>query len=893
MFRAGVLMTTFVSLSLCASCSDEENGSQSTSSLSFSVSISDDGSGGTGSRSAKSGQNNYYESRHFDNSELWLITSSEEGIDSTLFDSPSKATRATSVSTDNFGSVYSSFGVYAYVYSSSASWESSQSSATTYVSNGEVTKTGTNWAFSPSRFWPGGNYNIRFVAYAPYNAAGFTMTDNTPTVSYTVPASTAEQKDLLLATPDPVSGDYGLESGSMGLNFRHLLTAVKVKLASGMEGTVTNVTLSGVKGSGTYVYDADNGAWTTSGEDCTFSESRSVTASSTSDTEIIGDTDGTTFMMIPQTLGSGAELSVTITAADGTETTLTGSLEGREWLMGYTVTYRISATDFYDEPVFIVTGPGIYSYEGGSNNYTVQSYTKRTSNGNTTIRQTKWTATFVEDDGTTEIENPAWATLASMSGNGVSSETSSESYAATVSAQEYSEIVYPVFPETTVNERTGLSVYNLSNSAGAAAVQNTANCYVINERGKYSLPLVYGNAIKNGAANTGAYTSTSTRSGILKTFINHLGRGITSPYIYENVDADGNNLKAAKASLVWQDAKGLITDIALTGDNTAVEFNVGMGEDGIHQGNAVIAVEDSEGNIMWSWHLWVTDYELGNDLKYITYTDETTSASKTFALLPVSLGWCVTSTAHYPSRSVKVRFTQEGTGNTVVVTILQEEADVPKDGNYPYYQWGRKDPMLPSDGTSKSWTNKTWYNADGESSSSILSATDWGSGDDVITKGIQNPFVYCSNSSMDNTYYNLWAAQFINTKSNTSVKTVYDPCPAGYKVVLQNVYTTFTLDNGVFAYNPPGMYFECTTSSGAASTLYLPSLGYRGFSAAQKASISVGSNHGDYWSASPNATTHGSVIQFDSTGGTIHMQNGSATCMFRACGLGVRACVDD
>ncbi len=29
-------------------------------------------------------------------------------------------------------------------------------------------------------------------------------------------------------------------------------------------------------------------------------------------------------------------------------------------------------------------------------------------------------------------------------------------------------------------------------------------------------------------------------------------------------------------------------------------------------------------------------------------------------------------------------------------------------GNHPYYQWGRKDPQLPSDGTTN--TNKTWYN---------------------------------------------------------------------------------------------------------------------------------------------------------------------------------------
>ena len=37
--------------------------------------------------------------------------------------------------------------------------------------------------------------------------------------------------------------------------------------------------------------------------------------------------------------------------------------------------------------------------------------------------------------------------------------------------------------------------YNLSNSTGAATVENTANSYVISAPGVYMFPLVYGNAI--------------------------------------------------------------------------------------------------------------------------------------------------------------------------------------------------------------------------------------------------------------------------------------------------------------------------------------------------------------------------------------------------------------
>lgn len=53
-----------------------------------------------------------------------------------------------------------------------------------------------------------------------------------------------------------------------------------------------------------------------------------------------------------------------------------------------------------------------------------------------------------------------------------------------------------------INVQTGKTPYNLSNSSGEETVENTANCYLVNAPGIYSLPLVYGNGIKNGNFNT-------------------------------------------------------------------------------------------------------------------------------------------------------------------------------------------------------------------------------------------------------------------------------------------------------------------------------------------------------------------------------------------------------
>lgn len=882
-----MLTALLAGFAVFTSCSDEDISSgQQSESICFNVGITDKSDWSAATRSAQKSPDKWYEAQHLDNSDLWLLTSVEEGIDSTLFSSDNAMTRGTTISSSNF---YSSFGVYAYL-----------SNRSEYINNAEVKKSGSLWALSPSRFWPGGNYTMKFIAYAPYNATGLTFTDNTPTLSYTVPAEVKSQNDLLLATPDDVNGDY---NASLPLNFKHLLTAVKVKIIAGFEGTVTEVKISGVKGSGTF--SGTDNTWTTSGDDCEYAQSMEKTLDSeaTEDTPVMSDDDGTTFMMIPQTLGESATLSVTIKNSDNTTTTLTGSLSGKEWEMGYTVTYRISTTEFTEEPVFTVTGTSTFSYQGGKDDYTVQSYIKRTKGSTISYIATSWTAEFVEDDGNggyTVIDKPDWATLATTSGNGVSNESDIESYIATIDAQTAYEIIYPVFPETTINQTTGLTVYNLSNSNGKEAIENTANCYIVNQKGTYSLPLVYGNAIKNSSTNESAYTSTSTRSNILKTFINHLGRGITSPYIYENVDENGNKLEATSVELVWQDAKGLISSIALSDDKKSLVFEVGTGEDGIHQGNAVLAVKDANGQIMWSWHIWVTDYVLGEDLRVVNYTRtvNNSTTSKDYYVLPINLGWCVTSTTYYEGRSVKVRFTQSGTNLTQVITLTQEVAEVPLDGNQTYYQWGRKDPMLPNIGTNRSYTNKTWYDFNGNSSTVQPYTTKWASStssetnaNSIIVDLILNPFTYNSNQYMDYYYYNLWSTEFIGRDSFTSTKSVYDPSPAGYKVPPQNVFKSFTVDNGVHTYDPIGWYFPCKKEDGTYYTIYFPTLGYRGWGDANQGKIVVGSNQSFHWAASGDGTINGHLLMTADNNGVFSIYTSSSTP--RSYGCGIRACKED
>ena len=77
---------------------------------------------------------------------------------------------------------------------------------------------------------------------------------------------------------------------------------------------------------------------------------------------------------------------------------------------------------------------------------------------------------------------------------------------------------------------------NIYPGATEGVPYNTANCYVVSAPGTYIFPIVYGNAIKNGAVNTDAYRKNqSDATNLIWEFKNHLGNAITSPRIQDNV----------------------------------------------------------------------------------------------------------------------------------------------------------------------------------------------------------------------------------------------------------------------------------------------------------------------------------------------------------------------
>lgn len=222
---------------------------------------------------------------------------------------------------------------------------------TQYYMDDVATKTGTNWVPSKVYYWPGSNRQLRFLAWAPTDAS-FQSVPNNPkatTLQYTTPAEAKNQRDIVAAATGFISNPSNDATCTpVGLQFKHLCTAVIIKTGKTMTaGTIKSVSLKGVKNSGTY--DMVSSVWTlnNSTADFTISPNQATTSTTPNGTDL--NAGESTFMLLPQTLGADSKLEVAFhDNISGRDRILSASLNGAEWPMGKTVTYRLSITPEYE-----------------------------------------------------------------------------------------------------------------------------------------------------------------------------------------------------------------------------------------------------------------------------------------------------------------------------------------------------------------------------------------------------------------------------------------------------------------------------------------------------------------------------------------------------------------
>ena len=228
------------------------------------------------------------------------------------------------------------------------------------------------------------------------------------------------------------------------------------------------------------------------------------------------------------------------------------------------------------------------------------------------------------------------------------------------------------------------------------------------------------------------------------------------------------------------------------------------------EGNAVIAAKDASGNILWSWHIWLTDQPLGQEY----YNNAGTMMDR-------NLG----ATSATP-------------GDVGALGLL--------------YQWGRKDPFLGSSSISSEIEAKstiTWPSAVSSDSSNGTIAYATANPTTLITcNGSNYDWYYTGSSSTDNTRW---------TTSESS-KSIYDPCPAGWRVpdgssngVWSTALGSSSSYNGTYDSTNIGVNFS--GKFGSDQTIWYPVSGCR-YSDDDGGLIFVGygGNFGYCWSASPS-----------------------------------------
>ena len=228
--------------------------------------------------------------------------------------------------------------------------------------------------------------------------------------------------------------------------------------------------------------------------------------------------------------------------------------------------------------------------------------------------------------------------------------------------------------------------------------------------------------------------------------------------------------------------------------------------DTFKEGNAVIAAKDASGKILWSWHIWMTDQPQGQ----VYYNNAGTMMDR-------NLG----ATSATP-------------GNVGALGLL--------------YQWGRKDPFLGSSSISSNTLAKstiTWPSAVSSNSSN-----------GTMAYATANPTTFIIYNSSNYDWYYTGSSTTDNTRwtESGSAKSIYDPCPAGWRVPDggSNGVWSKALGSGSnfdYIYDSFNEGVNFSRMFGSASTIWYPASGYRSFSDGSLYNVGGG---GDYWSASPN-----------------------------------------
>lgn len=226
---------------------------------------------------------------------------------------------------------------------------------------------------------------------------------------------------------------------------------------------------------------------------------------------------------------------------------------------------------------------------------------------------------------------------------------------------------------------------------------------------------------------------------------------------------DGSTVATKSVAVIWQTSTSLISYLNLDNSGIASFFINADSDDEtiVKRGNALIGGYDADGELLWSWHIWVTDFDPEADA--LQYGD-------------------------YRVMSRQLGALQNGNS---------DEDEIWRSYGL-YYQWGRKDPFAgPSTYTAAYGTTASLY--DGESSSVRISMVEFDTETGTFAYTNANPMHFLTTTS-ENTSASGWLrdATLANGWSEEWLA-VNDPCPYGWRVAPAEAFEGLQIDDDLQA----------------------------------------------------------------------------------------------
>lgn len=706
-------------------------------------------------------------------------------------------TRGIPVGEENFTAVVNDINVDAYI-----------NGVTPYFLNYKISKQNSNtWIGSDKKYWPKQNnekLNFYCSAMLP-NGIELNNKDGETSLSYAVPHSAdnsrdAEaQHDLLFRNVEYSYDEVKtLPGGNVPLKMRHALAAISFNVGDFTKGKIKSITIKNARQSGNMSYheelNSDNNEfnpvfeWNLNDELTDFKQTFNISVEDQTPTSITETNPSATFMLLPQDLEKDeVEFSVEFEMGKGTEAKTIflsapaskfGSI--KTWEAGKHYVYTLSSSSINWTYVFGISNGTLDFYEGNQEgNCVITSYRYRT--GNPSKKEiVGWTAEAgkAKDAGNNEEKLPAeWIQNIQKIGNG---SIDGENCDIVVKPNRLLRTSFKGDEILRGNDCKGSpeAPYDLSLHSydGSSINKTTANCYVVNSVGTYSIPAVYGNAYNDANINNTAITMSCARD-------------ITGGKPEINGIHD--------AVILWMDGLGIIDNVKYDSLDKKVVFSIK--EDQIQQANAVIAVRNANQEILWSWHIWVYEKDLWKDTIELEDFD---NSSVHYNLMNNNLGRCDAKTVYYDQREGNITFIQDGTGTKVNLSVILHEFNVETtDINSTLYQWGRKDPFTSVVNISKLISKeeaakyKTLYPKGGE----YLIKDAWTQKSKSMKESICNPHeLYKDNN-------NSWMSSIISD-AWSATKTIFDPCPMGFRVPEHEVFKIFCIDGENHTFNGDPKY---------------------------------------------------------------------------------------